>query len=343
MIKKFSGIGGVLFFVIAATLPLWLMTGEYVRGLGVRALTVAALAVAWNIVGGFGGRLSFGHAAFFGIGAYTSSLLLIHGGISPWLGGLVGMAVAGLLALLLGIVTVRLRGIYFTLVTFVFALILLNLARYFSELTGGDVGLSLPLSAPSLGMLQFKGQLGYYYVALGTLLIYVAISVIISKAPFGYRLRALRDDEEVAEALGVAAKKAKLQAFVLSAMMVAFVGTLLAQHDLFVDPGGAFGVERSVEMALGAIFGGIGTVWGPVVGGIGLVAIAEWADNAFHGAVAGADAIVYALVLISVALWLPGGLASITQRIGTLLKRRKKAPIEENSISESPKREVEVK
>lgn len=343
MIKKFAGVSGALFFVIAATLPFWLLTGEYVRGLGVRALTVAALAVAWNIVGGFGGRLSFGHAAFFGIGAYTSSLLLIHGGISPWIGGLIGMIVAGLFALLLGAVTVRLRGIYFTLVTFVFALILLNLARYFSEITGGDVGLSLPLGAPSLGMLQFRGQIGYYYVALVTLLVYVAISIFISKTPFGYRLRALRDDEEVAEALGIAAKKAKLQSFVLSAMMVAFVGTLLAQHDLFVDPGGAFGVERSVEMALGAIFGGIGTVWGPVVGGIGLVAIAEWADNAFHGVVAGADAIVYALVLISVALWLPGGLASIPARLASLRSRSRGASVKERTTPENPKREVEAK
>ena len=143
-------IGGILFFVVAATFPLWLLQGPYLQGIGVTALIVASLAVAWNIVGGLGGRLSFGHAAFFGVGGYISSLLLINFNVSPWIGGLVGMLVAGTLALLLGSITVHLRGIYFTLVTFVFALILLSLARTVSSLTGGDVGLSLPLMNSSL-------------------------------------------------------------------------------------------------------------------------------------------------------------------------------------------------
>ena len=225
------------------------------------------------------------------------------------------MLVAGILALLLGSITVHLRGIYFTLVTFVFALILLNLARTVSALTGGDVGLSLPLIKPSFAMLQFRDQVNYYYVALGLLLLYVMVAAFIIKSPFGYRLKAVRDDEQVARALGVRTVQVKIQAFVLSAMMVSFGGTLLAQHSLFIDPGSAFGVDRSVEMALGAIFGGIGTLWGPVVGGIAIVAIGESANNALQDIVAGSDAIVYGVVLVAVALWLPGGLASIPRRL----------------------------
>ncbi len=323
MTRRLTTAGGLLFFLLAATLPLWLLRDDFLQGIGVRALVVAAAAVSWNLIGGFAGRLSFGHAAFFGIGAYTSSLLLVERGISPWLGGLLGMAVAGLVALLIGLPALRMRGIYFTLVTFVFTLILLTLARYFGGFTGGDVGLSLPLTEPSLAMMQFRGQTAYYYIALALLAVYVAVSALVSKSPFGYRLRAVRDDEEVAEAVGVATTRVKLQAFVLSAAMTAFTGTLAAQQNLFIDPGSAFGIERSVEIALGAIFGGIGTVWVPVVGGAGIVVISDGLNTVLRDVVAGADTIVYGLALITVALWLPGGLASLPQR---LLGRRRSGP-----------------
>jgi branched-chain amino acid transport system permease protein len=321
MTQRVRTVGGpVLFFLVVASLPSWLLRDDFLQGIGVRALIVASAAVAWNLIGGFAGRLSFGHAAFFGIGAYTSSLLLIERDLSPWIGGLVGMAGAALVALLLGVTALRLRGIYFTLVTFVFTLILLTLARYFSSFTGGDVGLSLPLLGASLGMMQFQGQAGYYYLTLIVLAVYVAVSALVSRSAFGYRLRAVRDDEEVAEALGVATTTVKLQAFVLSAAMTAFIGTVAAQQNLFIDPGSAFGIERSVEIALGAIFGGIGTVWGPVVGGAGLVLISDGLNNALREAAAGVDTIVYGLALITVALWLPGGLASLPQRLSALVK-----------------------
>ncbi|TFD02972.1 MULTISPECIES: branched-chain amino acid ABC transporter permease [unclassified Cryobacterium] len=342
MILKPGTIGGILFFVVAATLPLWLLRGPYLQGIGVTALIVASLAVAWNIVGGLGGRLSFGHAAFFGVGGYTSSLLLINFNISPWIGGLAGMLVAGILALLLGSITVHLRGIYFTLVTFVFALILLNLARTVSSITGGDVGLSLPLIQPSFGMLQFRDQINYYYVALGLLLVYVIIAAFIIKSPFGYRLKSVRDDEQVARALGVHTNQVKIQAFVLSAMMVSFAGTLMAQHGLFIDPGSAFGVDRSVEMALGAIFGGIGTLWGPVVGGIAVVAIGEAANNALQDVFAGADTLVYGIVLVAVALWLPGGVASISGLFRKKTGKRRKPTSQEDETESMNKPEAVI-
>ena len=343
MTKKIARTGGLIFFIVLATLPFWLLQGEYVRGVGVQALTVAALAVSWNIIGGFGGGLSFGHAAFFGVGAYTSSLLLIHANISPWVGGLTGTIVAGLLALFVGSFSLHLRGIYFALVTFVFGLILLLLFRYFVGFTGGDVGLSLPLTEPSLAMLQFRGQMGYYYVALGVLAVYVTISMVISKSSFGYRLRALRDDEEVAEALGVATTRVKLQAFVLSAMMVAFVGTVVAQHNLFIDPGSAFGVDRSIEMVLGAIFGGVGTVWGPVVGGFAIVLISEWANIGLGDIMAGADTVAYGIVLMAVALWLPDGLMSIARRVTRFWRRRSAASAMDIPANQEQNNKAEAK
>ncbi|SDX99776.1 branched-chain amino acid transport system permease protein [Modestobacter sp. DSM 44400] len=343
MIRTIGKLAGPLFFVFAATVPLWLLQNDYLRGIGVRALIVAVLAVSWNIIGGFGGRLSFGHAAFFGIGAYTSSLLLVDHGISPWIGGVVGMLVAAVVALLVGLPTLRLRGIFFTLVTFVFTLILLTLARYFSGLTGGDVGLSLPLTEPSLGMMQFRGQLAYYYLALAVLAVYVVIAAVVSASSFGYRLRAIRDDEEVAEALGVPTTKVKLQGFMLSAGMAAFAGTLAAQQDLFIDPGSAFGVTRSVEIALGAIFGGIGTVWGPVVGGIALVAMSDGLNNVLQDVFAGADTIVYGIALVAVALWLPGGLASLPRRLGLLGRRRHAPTPPEASMASSTEKEHELR
>ncbi|MGH3383875.1 MAG: branched-chain amino acid ABC transporter permease [Nocardioidaceae bacterium] len=324
-------LAGLLFFAVAASLPLWLLLDDYLRGIGVRALVVAILAVSWNIIGGFAGRLSFGHAAFFGIGAYTSSLLLVEREISPWIGGVVGMLAAGLVALLLGLPVLRLRGIFFTLATFVFTLILLTLARYFGDFTGGDVGLSLPLTDPSFAMMQFRGQAAFFYLALAVLALYVAIAAAVSRSAFGYRLRAIRDDEEVAEALGIATTRVKLQAFVLSAAMAAFAGTLAAQQDLFIDPGSAFGIDRSVEIVLAAILGGIGTVWGPVVGGIAVVAMSDGLNNVLREVAAGAETVVYGFALIAVALWLPGGLASLPAQLGTLRRGRHGAPTPERA------------
>ncbi|PJJ61497.1 branched-chain amino acid ABC transporter permease [Compostimonas suwonensis] len=321
MRERLSLIVGAAFFVFLAVSPLWLLRTGYLQGLGFEAITLAAMAVAWNIVGGLGGRLSFGHAAFFGIGAYTSTLLVVNFGISPWLGGIAGMVISAVVALGLGSITTHLRGVYFTLVTFVFSLLLVNLARHFTELTGGDVGLSVPLTEPSFLMFQFRGQQSYYYIALITLVIFTAIAWLVMRSSFGYKLRSVRDDVDVARALGVKTEQVKLRAFVLSAVMVSFVGTLTAQHDLFIDPTGAFGTDRSVEMALGAIFGGAGTLWGPVIGGIAVVVISQSANNALQHVFAGADVIVYGLFLIAVALWLPGGLVSIPRRIRAAVEK----------------------
>lgn len=334
---RLSNVGGVGFFLVLATLPMWLLRDDYLQGIGVRALIVAALAVSWNVIGGFAGKISFGHAAFFGIGAYTSSLLLVEHGISPWLGGLAGMGAAALVALLLGLPTLRLRGIYFTLVTFVFTLILLTLARYFGDFTGGDVGLSLPLGDSSLASMQFRGQIGYYYLALAVLAVYVVISGLVSSSAFGYRLRAVRDDETVAEALGVATTRSKLAAFVLSAAMTSFAGTLTAQQNLFIDPGSAFGINQSVAIALGAIVGGAGTVWGPVIGGIAIVGVSDGLTDALSESVAGVDTIVYGTALVAVALWLPGGLASLPRQLGAVRSRRvDAAPEKRDGNGEAP-------
>lgn len=316
-----------LLVVVAISLPYWLLTANYLVGIGVVAFVIAAMAVAWNILSGLSGRLSFGHAAFFGVGAYTSSLLLTRYGISPWIGGVAGMLLAALLAVALG-VTLRLRGIYFTLVTFVFSLILLSLARYFGDFTGGDVGLSLPLTEPSLAMMQFRDQIYYYYLALAVLVVYVAIAAWVSRSPFGFRLRAIRDDEEVAEAVGVPTTRVKLKALVLSAAMTAFGGTLLAQQNLFIDPGSAFGVHRSIEIALAALFGGIATVWGPVVGGIAIVAISEGLNINLENVITGAEGVVYGAALIAVALWLPEGLISLPRKLAGVRRigRRSQPP-----------------
>lgn len=326
--RHWRAAGTVIFFAIVATLPLWLLTGPYLQGLGVTALIVAALSVAWNLVGGYAGRLSFGHAAFFGLGAYTSSLLLINFELSPWIGAVAGMIVAGVTALLLGSITTHLRGIYFTLVTFVFALLLMNLARFFTGFTGGDVGLSLPLAQPSFAMMQFRGQTAWYYLAYAMLIVFMLIAWLLVRSPFGFRLRAIRDDVDVARALGVKTERVKLEVFTLSAMMVAFAGTVVAQHELFIDPGSAFGLDTSVEMALGAIFGGVGTLWGPVVGGLSLVVISEGSRLTMEQFFPGADLIAYGVILVAVALWLPGGLVSIPAKIRAGLRRTRLRPVE---------------
>jgi len=335
-IKKHSTVfWGIVVFAVAATLPLWLLTGSYLQGLGVAAIVAASLSVAWNLVGGYGGRLSFGHAAFFGLGGYTSSLLFVHFNVSPWAGALAGMLVAGIVAIILGSITTHLQGIYFTLVTFVFSLLLMNLARYATGLTGGDVGLSIPLEQPSFAIMQFRGQTIWYYLALAMLFIFMVVAWLIVRSPFGYRLRATKDDVDVARALGVKAEKVKLEVFTLSAMMVAFAGTFLAQYELFIDPGSAFGMDRSVEMALGAIFGGAGTLWGPVVGGVAIVLFGEGARVWLEDSFTGADIIVYGAILIAVALWLPGGLASLATMVRDAIFGKRKRKGDQASLSDA--------
>lgn len=315
--------GAVLVAVLAAAAcaPVLLDADGYVLRVLTTALLLAAAAQAWNIVGGLANRLSLGHAAFFGIGAYASTLLLIRFGLSPWIGMLAGAGLAALAALLIGLPTLRLSGHYFALATLAFGEVMRVLANAWTGLTGGPVGLSVPFGVDSLAMLRFRSTPPYYWAALGLLAFCTAVFLAVRHSALGYRLMAVREDEAAARAVGVDATRAKLLAAVLSGALTAMAGTLYAQFAYFFDPDTVFGVTPiSIRVALICIVGGLGSPFGPILGALFIVPIEEAANWLFGDRAAGLAPLAYAVVLIAVVLVEPRGLLRL------LSPRRRRAP-----------------
>ena len=272
----------------------------------------AAMAQAWNIVGGLANQISLGHAAFFGIGAYTSTILLVQLGVSPWIGLLAGGALGALTALFIAIPTMRLRGHYFALATLAFGEVMRVIANVWSSLTGGPVGISVPFMPPSFAMLSFKTTLPQVYMQLAALVIVTAIFELIRRGPTGYRLRAIKENQDAAEVIGVNTTKVKLEAAVISGGLMAMLGTLYAQVAVFFDPDTVFGVASiSVRVALIAIIGGVGTAAGPILGAMFIVPLEELANHFLSGQTAGLSQFAYGVILIAVILLRPRGLITL--------------------------------
>ena len=302
----------LLVLAIAAALVGPLITANsFVRDLWVLVAMWGAVATAWNLIGGYAGGLSLGHAAFFGIGAYTSSLLYLDLHLSPWLGALAGGLVAMLSALVIGFITIRLRGPFFALATLAFAAILGIAATNLTALTHGAEGMTIPFS-PGLGHAIFASKIDYYYVALALLLVYVALTWWISVSRFGYYLVAIRENEDAAQALGIDAVRVKLAATLLSAFMTALVGSFYAQYRLFFEPS-IFATDISVQIALFAIIGGLGTVWGPLIGAAVLVPLTGELQSLLGSALPGIDAFVYGAILVLAILFVPNGFVSLVR------------------------------
>lgn len=306
----------------AILLPLLLdPRGYWIR---VFALTFlfAALAQAWNIVGGLANQISLGHAAFFGIGAYTSTLLLIHFGVTPWLGLLAGAALGAGAAAIIALPTMRLQGHYFALATLAFGEVMRIIANSWSALTGGPVGISVPLLGQSAWMYSFRSTLPHYYIALAAMLAVTAVFVAIRRRPLGYRLRALRDNPDAAEVIGVDTTGAKLRAALISGALTGALGTLYAQIAVFFDPDTVFGIATiSIRMALIAIIGGVGTALGPILGALFIVPVEEIFNELLSGRAAGLSQLAYGLILIVVILWQPGGFVRLAGALGRLKAR----------------------
>jgi branched-chain amino acid transport system permease protein len=242
------------------------------------------LAQSWNILGGFAGQLSLGHAAFFGIGAYTSTLLYTEFGVSPWLGMPLGMLVAGAFGLAIGFVSFhyRLAGPFFTLASIAFAE-LIRLTALHLKFTGGSMGILIPLQGDSFWQFQFTGKAPYYYIALAMLIAVTALVWWMSRSRIGHYLHAIRQDEDAAEAIGIDTRRYKLIAATLSAALTGAGGTLYAQYTQYIVPDDVFAVGMSVEIILRAIIGGSATVFGPVVGSFILTPVAEATRVLFSG------------------------------------------------------------
>lgn len=284
---------------------------------------MASMASAWNLVGGYAGLISIGHVAFLGLGAYTSSILFVKLGISPLLGIFLGGGTAMLLAFLIGILTIRLRGPFFTLSTIAIAEILLLLATRFVGLTGGSQGLDIPYK-PSIFNFVFKSYYVYYVIFLVLLAVIITVVTYINHSKTGCYLKAIREDETAAAALGVSILKYKMTALLISAFFTGIGGSIYAQYLLFIDPHSVFSVGFSTKVAALSIIGGVGTVLGPIVGAFLLTPVEMLLRSQLGGTYQGLYLLLYGVIMILVILIIPRGI------VGTLTevvknKRKKDA------------------
>lgn len=270
-------------------------------------LMAAQLGVAWNMVGGYAGQVSLGHAAFVGLGAYTSTLLLIKFGINPWFGVLAGGCVAALLSLGFGWSCFRLKGHYFAMATIAVA----ELVQIFFnewEFGGMAVGLYVPMDKQGWLWMNFATKLPYYWLALGLLLVTLTANLWVERSYLGYYFRAIKDEPDAARSVGINIARYKQVALSLSAFFSAMGGSLYAQKELYIDPNSVLSTALSIKMALVAILGGVGTLLGPVVGSVVLTSIEEFTRILFGGTGRGTDVIIYASLIIVIAVFYPTGL-----------------------------------
>jgi branched-chain amino acid transport system permease protein len=278
------------------------------------------LGQAWNVVGGYAGQLSAGHAAFLGIGAYTAALLSVERGVTPWIGMFAGGALAAVLGAVIGFLGFRfgLRGFYFVLLTVAFSEICRVVAGN-TEAVGGALGYYITFTG-NPRQFQFQDTRAYYYIALALMVAVTALVAWLERRRFGVYLAAIREDETACEAAGVNTFKYKMLAMLLSSFLTGIGGTFYAFYLFSLQPNTVFGVPLSVEIIIRPIVGGAGTVLGPVVGSFILSPLAELSRHYFaQGGWHGAHLIAYGILLIGVVLFLPEG---AYPRLARTLRRR---------------------
>ena len=276
----------------------------------VTALLVALVGQGWNLLGGYGGQYSFGHAAFFGTGAYVTAVLQVRYGINAWLGFVVAIAAGAAVGAIIGALTFRsgLKGSYFALVTLAFAEVLRIVASV-SPITGAGVGTLIKLDLRPEAF-QFQSRVPFYWIALGLVAASLILVRRIEETRFGAYLVAVRENEDAAEALGVDTTMVKLGAMTLSAAIAAAGGAFYAQYFLFIDSGIAYGPWISVEALLAPIIGGVGTVCGPLLGAMAIKALGELA-KLMTGNAPGLDLVIYGSALVLVVAFAPRGIAGL--------------------------------
>jgi branched-chain amino acid transport system permease protein len=307
-------VSGVLWLgllaAILVALPL-VVTSRFAVDIFIRILLFSFIGVAWNLIGGYAKQLSLGHAAYFGLGAYTSTILQIDFDISPWIGMLAGGVVAMLASLPIGAVCFRLRGPYFAIATIATAQVLMLLFLKFRDFAWGAEGTTIPNLGDAPLMMQFEAKAAYYYIALALLAIGLAVTYMIERSWMGYYLVAIGEDEDAAEAIGVNAPRIKRNVYLISAFLTALAGTFYVQYIYFIDPATAFNFNISVEAALVSIVGGVGTLWGPVIGTVLLETTSALLQSWLGSALGGVQLTVYSLILMAVILWRPTGLLGV--------------------------------
>jgi branched-chain amino acid transport system permease protein len=280
----------------------------------VMALLIALAGQGWNLLGGYGGQYSFGHAAFFGTGAYVTAILQVRYGVNAWIGFVIGIAASALVGAIIGALTFRsgLKGSYFSLVTLAFAEVLRIFASV-APITGAGVGTLIKLDLRPEAF-QFQSRVPFYWIALALVALSLVIVRAIESSRFGAYLVAVRENEDAAKALGVDTFRVKLGAMIVSAAITATAGCFYAQYFLFLDAPIAYGPWISIDALLAPIVGGVGTLFGPLIGALVIKTLGE-ATKLVTGGAPGLDLVIYGVVLVAVVGLAPRGVAGLLSRL----------------------------
>jgi len=305
---------GVL--AVAVAFP-FVFPSSFMVNFGVMALFYAFIGQSWNISGGYAGQLSFGHVAFFGVGAYAATIVQLRFGLSPWLGlpvaALAGALVGGVIAVLS--FRAGLRGSYFALITLAFAEVLRIVSNSIG-ITGGGLGMLIPLKVSSENF-QFAERSGFYFLILVMAAGSIALAEWLGRSRFGAQLAAIRENEDSARALGINVFAEKVKVMLLSGTIGGMGGCFFAQYFLYIDPLIAFGADKSVEMLLVSMIGGAGTVYGPLVGAVLLALVSDVTRSLTQ--IQGLSLVLYGALLVVIIAYLPNGLIDLFTR-----KRRRR-------------------
>jgi branched-chain amino acid transport system permease protein len=305
--KKAVALAALLVFFLA--LPLFI-DSRFWLGFWTTTLFFALLGQSWNILGGYGGQVSFGHAVFFGTGAYVSAVLQVRYGLDAWTSAALALAAGAVVGAFIGALSFRygLRGSYFALVTLAFAEVFRVLVNAW-DFTGSGFGMLVPMK-PGVANLQFADRTGFYYAILALVVLAYAITWRVERSRFGAYLVAIRENEDAARALGINALRIKLAAITLSGAMAAAAGVFYIQYYLFIDSHVGYGPAMSVNALLAPLIGGAGTVLGPLIGALALGGLSE-VTSVLLGQQPGVNLLAFGLLLLVILRFLPNGIMGL--------------------------------
>jgi branched-chain amino acid transport system permease protein len=305
-----------LVLLLAVLLFPLIFARPFPRHIMIMIFLYGSLATAWNILAGYCGQISLGHAVYFGIGAYTSTLLVREAALTPWLGMLAGAALAVVVSQAIGYPVFRLRGHYFAIATIGFGEIVQTIVLNW-DFVGGARGLFVPIKRPdSLLNFQFhETKAVYYYIALGLLALALGVTRWIERSRRGYYFRAIKEDQDGAASLGVQVAREKQAAMAVSAALTALGGTFWAQYVLFIDPESVFPLSLSILICLVAVLGGVGSLWGPLLGAAVLVPLSEGTRVLLGGTGKALDLVIYGALIMVIAVFQPAGLIGLVRQL----------------------------
>lgn len=318
----------LIIIAILALIPI-ITKSKAVLNAVILLLIFATLGEAWNLITGFAGQTSFGHAAFFGIGAYTSAVLYYRYGITPWIGLILGGIIAAAVAAIMSYPCFKLKGHYFAVATLAVAEIIKQIFVSWKYVEGAT-GISIPIIPRSsdfikrLFYLQFNEKTPWVYICLVMFTAVIILCSYLENSKKGYYLKAIRESHEVAESIGINPTNYKLYTMLISAFISAICGSIYAQYILYIDPFMMFSLDVSMKIVLLTVLGGVGNVFGPIIGASIFIPLSEFTRIKLGGSGTGVDLMIYGLLIILITCYQPKGVIGIVQK---LAERSKKANI----------------